>query len=229
MLYLLQLTTPAATLSLAVHDYCVVALAAVGWFFVGRMLSQRDTVCADVAFFGLALITLGGVARASWTLVAALWGLDIEWLGNALFPLLVPGFICVAWAIWCGFRPAAEPNLVKIWLVPLTVSIAAFVLAAVGENSYAGRGWFIAMVGLVTLANLLLVMQLIYHAIRWHEPWAVGCFVAHLGAVFLLARISDQADSMHFFKQNINLLSQIFLLAAAFMLQRRARRFVQFA
>lgn len=227
MLCLFQ--TANASLALAAHDYCVVALAAVGWFFISRILAQRDTACADVAFFGLALVTLGGLGRASWTLLAALWGWDIEWLGNTLFPLLSAGFICLAWAVWCGLGSDTEANLLKIWLVPIGVSVAAFGVAAWGETRYAGRGWLMIMVSVVTLANLLLVLQLIYCALKWNLPWVAACFGAYLATVFVLAQLSNQEGSLHFIKQSINLVSQILFLTAAFMLYRRSCRFAQFA
>ena len=68
--------------------------------------------------------------------------MNITWLGNILFPLLGPGFICLAWAVRLGWRtPPPDANaLARAWLVPILLILMVFGLAATSENYYAGRG-----------------------------------------------------------------------------------------
>ncbi len=213
-----------AGVPLTLLNLLVVLLAAAGWCVVARMLARRSVVAGDVAYFGLSLLVLGGLGRSLWTLFNSLWGMNITWLGNILFPLLGPGFICLAWAVRLGWRtPPPDANaLARAWLVPILLILMVFGLAATGENHYAGRGWFLVMLGCTTLANFAAILQLIIQAGRWRVSSAIVCYALHLLMVFALAGMSGQTATLQIFKQSLNALSQIAFLAAALMLQRRA-------
>ena len=208
---------------MALHDLFVVLLAGCGWFVVARMLMGRNSASGDVAVFGAALITLGGLCRAFWTLLGATIGWEVAWLGNILFPLLCAGFICLAWALWRG-RGAKinEDDSLLSWGVPILLSVALLGFAVFFEQRQPGRGWFMTMLVTATATNLLAITQLIWRAWERHARLAALFFVLHIIALLSLAGLSSQTGTLQFLKQAINTLSQGAFLAAALMLQKRS-------
>jgi hypothetical protein len=212
------------TMPMAVHDLFVVLLAGCGWFVVARMLMSRNVASGDVAVFGAALITFGGLCRVFWTLLGATTiGWEVAWLGNILFPLLCAGFIFLAWALWRGLRGAKlnEGDSLLSWGVPILLSVALLGFAALFEKRYPGRGWFMTLLVTVTATNLLAITQLIWHARKCRAHLAALFFVLHIIALLSLAGLSSQTGTLQFLKQVINTLSQGAFLAAALMLHKR--------
>jgi hypothetical protein len=213
------------TVTMAAHDLFVVALAACGWFVVAYTLMRRNPAAGDVAIFGAVLVTLGGLCRAFWTLLAATMNWQIAWLGNVLFPLLSAGFICLAWALWRGLRgklAVGDADAAWTWGAPIVLSVGALGLAAVCETRYAGRGWFWTLLAMATVMNFLAIAQLVGRALIWKLPVAAVAFALHLVTVFTLAGLSDQSGTAQFLKQIINTLSQGAFMVAAILLQRRS-------
>ena len=183
----------------------------------------RNSASGDVAVFGAALITLGGLCRVFWTLLGATIGWELAWLGNILFPLLCAGFIFLAWALWRGLRGAKlnEGDSLLSWGVPIFLSVALLGFAVFFEQRRPGRGWFMTMLVTATATNLLAITQLIRHAWKQRARLAALFFVLHIIALLSLAWLSSQTGTLQFLKQVINTMSQGAFLAAALMLHKR--------
>jgi len=119
---------------LALQDFMPVALSATGLFFLAEMIKHmaREARVANIALLGAWLVMLGGGIKAAWKLNVALTGNDIEWMDNALFVLMGPGFTCMAWALsaaqrlargqtlagWPPLTPEAVPGFLSCWASP---------------------------------------------------------------------------------------------------------------
>ena len=118
------MTTPEATVPLALYDFVPVLLAGAGCFVLARFVRERAPRAAWSAVIAAVLVLSGGLAKAVWKLAfAAGWG-NWELLESALFALLAPGFVLLAWSL-LAVLGRAVPVTLPIGLV-LAVEAAAF-------------------------------------------------------------------------------------------------------
>jgi hypothetical protein len=166
---------------LALHDLLPVALATVGAVLVA--LRTRWTA----ALLAAGMIGAGGLAKASWKLLAALDIGDWPRLADALFPLMGPGFVLLAAAAWGRRHPAipvvcascaavgiAVPALADAFLPVAVAGVTALYLALGRDARRAGDGVTVALLaaGLVAtcaLGPLSAGEQTI--TAQWLEQW----------------------------------------------------------
>ena len=208
------------SLTIAFEDFIPVALSALGFAWVARRLSQRNVAASQLAWLGVALIVAGGFAKAFWKLIIAVSGADVTWLANSLFPLMAPGFLCLAWALWHGLKAKARDT--NVWLVPLALSVVALGAAAFSAFSKGGRGWVLILLAATTLGNLFVSVQLIADAWRRRLWWAAALFAYNLVTIFVQARLArmEQTIALQWVEQINNTLSWAAFAAAAYLWQR---------
>ena len=195
-------------LSLALYNFLPVGLTGVALWFLLRLVRDQDPDNARLALVGAGLVLFGGLSKASWKLVASLTGTDIAWLGAALFPLMAPGFALLAASIWGATRRLRRRSSPS-WLrgTALVAVVTAFGVAAVRLWALEiPRGWFLPLLALASLGNLLLSVLLIAAALRLRR-WAIALlFGVNLGMVFALqpiAMANPKTLPMHWLEQSM--------------------------
>ena len=209
------------SLTIALEDFIPVALSALGFAWVARRLSQRTAAVAQLAWLGVALIVAGGFSKALWKLIIAVTGADVTWLANSLFPLMAPGFLCLAWALWRGLKANARDA--NLWLVPLALSLVALSAAAFSAFTKGGRGWVLILLLATTLGNLFVSVQLIADSWRRRLWLAAALFGYNLITIFVQARLArmTQTIALQWAEQLNNTASWAAFAAAAYLWQRK--------
>lgn len=211
---------PPPPLALALEDYLPVILSVIALLLVARWVAERRGLPqVPVALAGVALVAVGGFAKATWKLVYAT-GPDVTWMDELLFPLLATGFTILAQVVArVDDRDSDRRPLVA---ASLTAGIGLAAWAFVGFET-AETWWLLVMV----LASTTLVALLVRQARRAGESRSVMLFVIHLILTFGLAglaRLDEQSWALQWVEQISNTASQGMLALGVWWLWKAARR-----
>lgn len=219
---------PDFPLPLALFNFLPVAVTGVALVLLARLAQDADPSLAPLAWTGAALTLLGGLSKASWKLIAAASGADVAWLGNALFPLMAPGFALLALAAWGIARRLwgrAVPRGLPV--AGLVLVLAAFAVAALRQWVLEiPRGWFLPLLVLASLGNLGLSLVLIACAARLRAWWAAGLVALNLAMIFALqpiAMASPKTLALHWLEQSLTALGTAGFALGIWLLGRRPR------
>lgn len=188
-------------LALALEDFVPCVLAGVG-----VLVFARKTASPRLATAGGVLITLGGLAKATWkTLVAAEPCRNIEILEQLLFPFLAVGFALVLVAF-----------LGRQWIlgIPALAAVGALVVGAMWPMLIA------AAVCAVTLG-----VTAARRALGDGDRAAAGLFVLYVVGTLVLPPLAgrpDQSEGLQWIEQLTNTLVQGSFLLGALRLRRVA-------
>lgn len=213
-------------LSLALYNVVPVILTGVALWFLIRFVRDQHAPHHGLALPGGALILAGGTAKVTWKLIAATTGADIEWLANALFPLMAPGFALLAVAIWGATRRLRGQQPLVGWRVVLLAVLLAFSIAAVRQWILEmPRGWFLPLLALASLGNLGASILLIRAAL-WLHRWRIALlFAINLAMIFALqpiAMASPKTLALHWIEQSLTVFGTGCFALAAYLLWRAA-------
>ena len=202
------------TLGLALEDYVPVIFSSIGMWLLTQMIAQVNKEAGRLALIGWLFISLGGLSKSSWKLVMALSNgtQDIVILDNLLFVLLGPGFVFMAWSLWCAYRMVTNQFRPGIWGVPMIIT-AVFIIPTIYSASTQpdSRTWFFILLTMTTLGNLVLGILLIRQSLFLKQPWIAVLFGINLVTIFALsgmARIPDQTIPLQWTEQIVNTISQ---------------------
>ena len=215
---------PDVTLSLALYDFLPVLLTGIALWFLAGFVRQADSAGYPMALLGGALILAGGFSKASWKLILAATGVDLGWLASALFPLMAPGFALLAVAIWGAARRARARRPLIDWrsawlLIGLAFTIAALRMWVLDIP----RGWFMPLLLLASLGNLIVSLQLIAMAFFWRRPAIAILVMVNLVMILALQPIAmavSRTTAMHWLEQSVTTLGAACLAVAAYRLWR---------
>lgn len=195
------------SLGLALFDLVPVALTAVAFWFIARILHDLAPSYYPMAVLGGGLVIAGGLSKATWKLVAAAAGVDLTWLSNALFPLMAPGFVLLAVAVWAGVRTWRGRQALLGWPAALGLILIAFGAAAVRFWWLdIPRGWFLPFLVLVSFGNLTVGLLLIRAAFQLRRWWSAMLLSVDLAMIFALqpiAMASPKTIAMHWIEQSL--------------------------
>lgn len=213
------------TVPLALQDFMPVALASAGLFFLAAMIARADRRAGRIALLGAWLIMLGGGLKAAWKLNMAMTGNDVAWMSNSLFVLLAPGFTLMASALWSAHsRMRGRPLDFDITLVALgMVAVILAVAFVLGLLLPAGSAWKFVLLGVTTVANVVLSVLCIVQAFRMGQRNVAALFIINIVAVLVLqglARIPEQTIPLQWTEQLINTFSSAAFALAAWKLGR---------
>ena len=200
------------TIGLALEDFIPVIFSSIGLFFVSRLVGRVDGRLQQMATAGWLLVTTGGFLKASWKLTMALTGgqTDIVWMDKGMFMWMAVGFTLLATALWY-FDENADPAK-RIWLIPsiiLGLTFAATLFT--GFPNFEINTWRFILLGVMTLANVFMVVLLIQLARKKKLNTAALLFLGSIVIVFILsglARIPDQTIPLQWTEQLLNTAAQ---------------------
>lgn len=204
------------SIAVALYDYVPVALSAAAMGLLAHSLSQNQPALRIIVWTGAFLVPLGGLCKASWKLLIAWQGLQLDWLENLLFICLAPGFTVLAYGLW-AFNQQRHAKIVPThqYLLPglLSIALGGAALAALAMPER--RVWFFWLLAITTLANAGLIWQALRLArslalgIRAHLPLILS-FVATLG-MSGLSRL-PAGETTAWIQESVNLFAQLCLL-----------------
>lgn len=210
------------TLGLALYDFVPVVLTGIAVYFIARIVGSGGVPAAQFAAFGAALVFMAGLTKATWKLIATLAGVDLVWLASLLFPLMAPGFALLAAGIWAS-RRRNTPETALFWLVPVVVIALAFAVAAYRMSAGVERGWFMPIMSLASLSNILLTVLLFMLAWQRGQRAIAVLFTVNLAMVFALipiAQMDNHSIAMHWLEQTLTAIGAAAFAYAAFRLSR---------
>ena len=215
------------TTALGLFNFLPVALTGLALWFLAGYVADQDPACQGLAWLGGGLILAGGLAKASWKLIAATTGLDLEWLANALFPLMAPGFALLALALWGAVRHQRGRRIpAGRWWLGLAVVLIAFAAAALRQWVLEiPRGWFLPLLILASLGNLTTSLLLIGLSLRLRWWGQAVLFSVNLLMIFALqpiAMITPKSLTLHWTEQSLTALGTAALALGAYRLWRLA-------
>ncbi len=215
------------TPALGLFNFLPVALTGLALWFLARYVADQDPAGQGLAWLGGGLILAGGLAKASWKLIAATTGLDLVWLANALFPLMAPGFALLALALWGAVRHTRGRRIpAGRWWLGLAVVLVAIAAAALRQWVLEiPRGWFLPLLILASLGNLTTSLLLIGLSLRLRWWGQAVLFTVNLLMIFALqpiAMITPKSLALHWTEQSLTALGTAALALAAYRLWRLA-------
>ncbi len=211
---------PDFPLSMALQNYMPVVLSGLGLFWVARMIGARHPAAGRLALAGFALIVTAGALKATWKLVMAVARLDIPLLSQSLFPLIAPGFSLMAWGLFWSKR---NPERALLWWPPVLVSAAALLGALALGITRTDRAWVFVLIGLSTIANVILAGLLIHSALQHGSHLAAGLFTLNLLITFALSGIAGMPNKpleIHWTEQIISTVANLGFAWAAWTMVR---------
>jgi hypothetical protein len=220
---------------MAVQNFMPVLFSALGLFWVAQMIHRADPVAGRLAFTGVALVVVAGTLKATWKLVMSVAKVDVPLFSQALFPLLAPGFACIAWALFASRGAEGQGSGgAKVWLPALLVSAISLGAALALALTQPARAWVFVLIGVSTVANVALTALLIQRATQQRNGLAAGLFTLNLVITFALSGIAGMPNKpleVHWIEQIISTVSNAGFVWAAWMVARqsRARMYAAFA
>jgi len=210
------------TIGLALYDFVPVALTGIAVFYIACTISYRQVPVAQLAFVGALLVFAAGLSKATWKMIATLAGQDVTWLAALLFPLMAPGFALLAAGAWAGQR-RPPPASAAFWLAPIIAMVLAALAAIYRVEAGIERGWFLPVMMLASLSNILLTVFLFRMAWSRGRPALALLFTVNLAMVFALipiAQLESHSIAMHWLEQTLTALGAAAFALAAFRLSR---------
>ncbi|EXJ15193.1 hypothetical protein [Imhoffiella purpurea] len=216
------------SIALALYDFVPVFLTGAAlWYlsrFVGLQLPERRLM----ALTGGALVFAGGLSKASWKLIAASTGTDLAWLAAALFPLMAPGFALLAVSVWASSRNLRGHVAIGGWRLAVSSILVAFLVAALRQWLWEiPRGWFLPLLVLASLGNLILSAQLIWASLHLRRWMIALLFGVNLGMIFALQPIAmavPKTMAMHWIEQTLTAVGTGCFALAVYLLWRASER-----
>lgn len=217
------------TLSLALVDFLPVFFAAIGFFYVVRLVSSVLPMQGRIAFLGGTLVVLGGFIKAVWKLLMASTGgtLDLAWMENALFILMAPGYILLAWSVWQTARSVQGKRTFGVWALPAAAVALLFLTSFyLYRLDPASPAWERILLTALVFATLLTGILLIVFAVRLKLTKAAWLFLLNLLIVLVLnglARQPEQPIRLQWIEEVINVISWLAFAFGARMLYQYAQ------
>ena len=198
--------------ALALLDFAPVFFLSLGLFFLAQLVDRLDPRCRRMAIAGFALVTLGGLARATSNVSLAFSGREIPFLTACLYVFAGPGFILMSAALIRGRATLAGRQVRRDpWLGPAVVSwtflAVAFYLSGAGEDG----PWRLVLVALALIgcASIGLVTAILGWARQLHMAAALLAFQAGATWIFLGLRIwAPQSVIVQILGELLNLAAQ---------------------
>ena len=217
------------TLSLALVDFLPVLFAAIGLLYIVRLVTIILPVQGRIALEGVILVVTGGLSRAIWKLLMAFsdGATNLAWLENAMFILMAPGYILLAWSVWQTARSVQGKRLFGVWFLPVTIILFVFFISFyMYYSDPESPGWERILLTTLVLATLSTGILLIVFAFSLNLTLAAGLFLVNLVIVLILngmARQPEQTIILQWIEEMINTVPWLVFAVGAWILDQHAR------
>jgi hypothetical protein len=203
------------TVPLALYDYVPVLLSGLGSILLVRYAAARMPGLAPIGWAGVVLTVAGGLCKASWKLVVAATGTNLERLEQLLFPLLAVGFTLLAFVLMSVLLERRAPR----WPFALILGLGA--VGALLARTMA------PLLGVTSLMSLSIVFMAMIVAWRAKVLLAVVLFAINVVGVLALVPLGsdriEQTEPLQWIEQSINTAAQGAYALAWFLVLRRTR------
>lgn len=202
------------TLTLALEDFIPVIFSSIGLYFISRMVAHVDGRLGQMATIGWALITIGGLLKATWKLVMTLshTQTNIVWMDKGMFIWMAVGFTLVAFAVWFMNETIGGRRPRRAWLGPgVVLGLTLIAILFTGFPDPAVNTWRFILLGVMTIGNVVLVVLLIQQARRLGHTQLAWLFLTYIAIVFILsglARMPNQTIPLQWTEQLLNTFAQ---------------------
>lgn len=214
------------SMGLALFDFVPVLLSSAGLIYVARAIGLIHPTVKRQALLAAILIIIGGFCKVIWKFLIAATGEHYPLLNNSFFIFLAPGFTLLTYYLWSArqtFRGRTTSSYAIVWPL-LTIALFAIGALYLAISFPQKRLWFIALLVLVTLSNVVFIWHAVRHS--WQQGLRASAllFVLNLVGVFALAglaRMGHQDEAVQWVEQILNAFTQGALLVAAWMLYNK--------
>lgn len=196
------------TVGLALYDYLPGIFTGLGLYFVAQIIRRYAPTYQYMAYVGATLVVAAGLMKATWKLIMATSGQDIPLLSQSLFPLMGPGFLLFAVALWAAIRGLRnKPVSSRLVLYTVLVIVIGVVLAiSLTISTDNPRGWFPVFLMMASISNVAIATMLIREAWVRRRRLMGGLFFLNIAMVFALqpiAQMPDKSIAIHWFEQTL--------------------------
>ena len=214
------------TLSLALFDYLPVIAGGIGMFFVCRYASIVGRRAGAWVLVVPLIVFTGGFLKATWKTIVVVTGEHLVWMSDQLFFFLATGYILVASLVFLSLRAAARDTQLSArwWYVPAVLATLVVATALAMRIGMPGRTWNFMLLGVLSIANLVLYVRLITHSASLRNWLSAFGFLTSLllGYVLVgLARLPDQTLELQWIEESLNFVSNTVLALSAWWLLRQ--------
>ncbi|MDF3125324.1 hypothetical protein [Rheinheimera sp. 1928-s] len=217
------------SMGLALFDFIPVLLSSAGLLYLARAIGLIHPSIRTQVLASALLIITGGFCKVFWKFLIAATEVHYPVLNNCFFIFLAPGFTLLTYYLWSArkaYQQRPAPGYTFAWpllIIVLFASIAGYLAVAFPEQ----RKWFLALLVLVTVSNVVLIWHAVRHCLQLNLRASAVLFVVNLVGVFVLAglaRLGHQDEAVQWVEQILNAFTQGALLAAALMLYKKHRQ-----
>jgi len=213
------------TLSLALFDYLPVIAGGLGMYFVCRYASSVGRRTGLWVILVPLIVFAGGFMKASWKTIVVVTGEHFEWMSDQLFFFLASGYILVASLVVLSLRAARNNAVLSAnwWRIPAVIVAIVIAGALYLRLATDGRTWNFMLLGVLSIANLVLYVSLITHSLKGRNWLAGAGFLASLTLGYVLvglARLPDQTLELQWIEEWLNFFSNTILALSAWCLIR---------
>jgi hypothetical protein len=200
------------SLSLALFDYIPVLVSAFGLSLLASLNARELPGAKPALWAGVALVTAGGLSKASWKLTWVLSQVDIGLLSNLLFILMAPGMVLLAFHTaaasrsWRGVDARGNPMLASLAVILVTLAAAAWLSFSQPES----KAWFFALLATASLANISMSGMLIRLSWGLNQRSTALIFLFSILAILALSglsRISAGSAPLQWLAECLNFLA----------------------
>ncbi len=209
------------TVPMALEDFIPVAFTAIGLYLIAKLVTDKYSNLSILAWLGTNLVITDGMLKAVWKLIYAATGTDIAWMHDTLFLLMGPGFIFVAWALWCGLKEQSS-TAKQVWLVPLIIVLPALSLSAYLAMTQPNRSWARVLLMLTTIGILTTNGLIIASCLKRKLLLPIVLILINIITIFTQVFISqlEQTTAIHWVGQINNTISWAAFAAGVWLWQK---------
>jgi len=213
------------TIGLALYDYLPGIFTGLGLYFIAQIIRRYAPAYRYMAYVGAALVVTAGLMKATWKLVMATSGQDIPLLSQSLFPMMGPGFLLFAVALWAATRGLRSKNVssrpVLYTVLVIVIGVVLAIGLTVGTDN--PRGWFPVFLMMASISNVAIASMLIREAWIRRRRLMAGLFFLNIAMVFALqpiAQMPEKSIAIHWFEQTLTTGGAAAFALAAYLLLR---------
>ncbi|MCH1930375.1 hypothetical protein L9G16_09295 [Shewanella sp. A25] len=216
------------SMGLALFDFIPVLLSSAGLIYLAKAIGLIQPSIRKLAMGSALLIIIGGFCKVFWKFLIAATDVHYPLLNNSFFICLAPGFTLLTFFLWSArktYRQHPISSSAVVWPL-LTIAIFACAAGYLAVAFPEKRLWFIALLVLVTVSNVVLIWHAVRHSWQLKLRASAVLFVLNLVGVFALAglaRMGHQHEEVQWIEQILNAFTQGALLVAAWMLYNKHR------